>query len=134
MQLAEQLGVAGCVQFLGEQTQDQLRGWMQRAWVFVLPSLEEGLGVVLLEALACGTPCVGSRVGGIPDVVVPGTGLLVPPADELALADAIVQLLQNPTQWQALSTAARQRALDYYSWPIIAAQLMQVFEKVLAGR
>ncbi len=134
MQLAEQLGVAGCVQFLGEQTQDQLRGWMQRAWVFVLPSLEEGLGVVLLEALACGTPCVGSRVGGIPDVVVPGTGLLVPPADELALADAIVQLLQNPTQWQALSTAARQRALDYYSWPIIAVQLMQVFEKVVAGR
>ena len=129
---AEQLGLAGHVQFIGEQTQDQLRAWMQRACVFVLPSLEEGLGVVLLEAMACGTPCVGSRVGGIPDVVVPGTGLLVPPSDADALAQSILQLLQNPEQWLAFSRAARQRVVSGYSWPIVAGQLMQVFERVIA--
>ena len=129
VQQAQQLGLAECVQFTGELTQDQLRDWMQQARVFVLPSLEEGLGVVLLEAMACGTPCVGTRVGGIPDVVVPGTGLLVPPADATALAQSILKLLQNPAQWRAFSLAARQRAQACYSWPVIAGQLMQVFEQ-----
>ncbi len=134
-QHAEKLGLAGYVQFTGEQTQDQLRDWMQRASAFVLPSLEEGLGVVLLEAMACGTPCVGTRVGGIPDVVVPNTGLLVPPADATALAHAILQLLRDPACWHAFSLAARQRAQECYSWPVIAAQLMGVFERAaVAGR
>ena len=130
-QTAVQLGISHRVEFIGEQTQEQLRAWMQRARVFVLPSLEEGLGVVLLEALACGTPCVGSRVGGIPDVITPETGLLVPPADADALAQAISQLLENPARWQTYSRAARQRAVAHYSWPTVAAQLMQVYQRVL---
>ncbi|MDO8969144.1 MAG: glycosyltransferase, partial [Saprospiraceae bacterium] len=65
--------------FVGPQSQTEVKKWMQHAKVFVLPSIEEGQGVVLLEALACGTPCVGSNIGGIPDVIVPEVGRIVNP-------------------------------------------------------
>jgi glycosyltransferase involved in cell wall biosynthesis len=67
--------------------------------IFVLPSLNEGMGRVLVEAMAAGKPVVASRVGGIPDLVHDGeTGYLVPPADAKALSDAILKLLKNPDQ------------------------------------
>jgi glycosyltransferase involved in cell wall biosynthesis len=71
--------------------QDQVRAWLRRARLFVLPSVEEGLGVVLLEAMACGTPVVASRVDGIPEAVTEREGRLVPPADPGALAKAMIQ-------------------------------------------
>lgn len=79
--LADTLGIAQRVVFVGFQSQDQVRAQMQRAKLLVLPSLEEGQGVVLLEALACGTPVVASKIGGIPEVVTEDIGVLVPPAD-----------------------------------------------------
>ena len=70
---------------------------LSHATVFVCPSLYEPLGIVNLEAMACGTAVVASRVGGIPEVVADGqTGLLVPPGDPAALADAINALVQRP--------------------------------------
>ncbi len=72
----------------------ELSAWMAAADVFVLPSRNEGLGLVLLEAMACGTPCVGTRVGGIPEVLdEPACGRLVPPDDAGALAAAIIEVL-----------------------------------------
>ena len=65
--------------------------------MLVLPSLNEGMGRVLVEAMAAGKPVVASRVGGIPDLVRQGeTGYLVPPADEEALANGIKMLLDDP--------------------------------------
>ncbi len=86
--------VNGKVKFLGWR--HDIHELMPVFDIFVLPSLNEGMGRVLVEAMAAGKPVVASRVGGIPDVVQEGqTGYLVPPADEKALADAILRLLKD---------------------------------------
>lgn len=126
--LAGQLGLAEAVDFLGAQPPEAVGRWLARARLFVLPSVEEGLGVVLLEALASGTPCLGSRVGGIPDVVTADVGALVPPADPAALAEAAVGLLSDPAGWQALSRAARRRAETVYSWRRVAGRLLTLYQ------
>ena len=78
--------------------------------VFVLPSLWEGFGLVLVEAMAAGRPVVASAVGPIPEIVVDGvTGLLVPPGDPAALADAVTSLLRDPELASALGRAGRAR-------------------------
>ncbi|MDP3629817.1 MAG: glycosyltransferase [Actinomycetota bacterium] len=82
------------VTLTGRLHQHDLALWMAAADVFVLPSRTEGLGLVLLEAMACGTPCVASRVGGIPEVLdAPACGRLVSPDDAGALAGAIAEVL-----------------------------------------
>jgi glycosyltransferase involved in cell wall biosynthesis len=82
--------------------------------LFVLPSLREGLGSILLDAMDFGLPVVASAVGGIPDIVVDGeTGALVAPADSHALADAILRLYRDAGLRNAMSEAARVRAMDY---------------------
>src|SRR5204863_8391924 len=87
-------GVANIVSFEGFRS--DIPRVMADLDVFVLPSLWEGFGLVLLEAMAAGRPIVASAVGPIPEIVVDGlTGLLVPPGDPEALAEAIVRLLRE---------------------------------------
>jgi glycosyltransferase involved in cell wall biosynthesis len=131
--LARTLGIAPRVRFLGTQSPLQVSEWMRQAQLFVLPSLEEGQGVVLVEALASGTPCVGSNVGGIPDVITPEVGTLVPPRDIDALADAIRQILSNREDWGQLSVQARRRAVEHYSWDVIGKRLMNIYQSVLSA-
>lgn len=130
--LTEQLGIAERVVFLGFQPQDQVRSWMQRAKVLVLPSLEEGQGVVLLEALACGTPVVASQVGGISQVVTEEVGILVPPANSMLLAKAIYNILSAPNYWAELSSNARERVVRHYDWGFIADLYIEIY-KTLTG-
>jgi glycosyltransferase involved in cell wall biosynthesis len=129
--LTRTFGVESQVTFVGAQTPEQIQAWMGRASVFVLPSLEEGLGVVLLEALASGTPCVASRVGGIPDVVTPDTGELVPPGDPVALSDALVRVLADPVRRAELSRNARRRALELFDWQTIATRLSDIYRAAI---
>ena len=107
MGLAQELGILDSVTFLGFQPQEEVRAWMQRTKLLVLPSLEEGLGVVLLEALACGTPVVASHVDGIPEVITPEVGVLVQPADTAALGTAIQSVLENQRYLGGHQLAAR---------------------------
>lgn len=125
---ARELGISQRVEFVGWQPRDSIRDWMQRARLLVLPSLEEGLGVVLLEALACGTPIIGSDVGGIPDVVVPEVGILVPPADPVRLAEAADHLLSDQARWRQMSQQARQRVEACYAWPKIAGRFVEMYK------
>lgn len=118
------------VAFIGSQPSDTVRKWMQRAKIFVLPSIEEGLGVVLIEALACGTPIVASDVGGIPDVVTPDVGLLVPPASSELLAKAIDQLLRDDQLHARMSKNSRQRAEKYFDSNQIATKLITIYREV----
>lgn len=97
--LAAGLGIAGAVEFAGFLAQAEVAGLMRRARLFVLPSHEEGQGVVLLEAMASGTPVIASDVGGIPEVVQLGTGCLTPPGDVQALAGQMVRLLADGAEW-----------------------------------
>jgi glycosyltransferase involved in cell wall biosynthesis len=123
------------VEFVGFQSQAVVSEWMRQARLFVLPSLEEGQGVVLLEALASGTPVVASDVDGIRDVVVPVVGMRVPPADPAALALALAQLLSSDAAtWQRMSQAARRRAVEIYDWDKIAARFVEIYEKMMASR
>ncbi|HHY89218.1 MAG TPA: glycosyltransferase family 4 protein [Chloroflexi bacterium] len=128
--LVEQLGLQEKVTFAGTLPQEEVSAWMRRAQIFVLPSLEEGQGVVVLEALASGTPCVGSRAGGISDSITPDVGLLVPPGDSQALAGAMLEILTDREKRLAMSAAARRRAQDVYDWDKIAARIEQVYRQV----
>lgn len=127
----QSLNIASRVVFLGFQSQDQVRALMQQSKLLVLPSTEEAQGVVLLEALACGTPIVASRVGGIPEVVTPEVGILVPCADTGALTDAILAALSNSERWLSMSHEARLRAEKMYSWEKVASQVLAVYEETL---
>ncbi len=126
-----ELGLNDRIQFLGVRSPADVRLWMRKAKLFVLPSLEEGLGVVLLEALACGTPCVGSQVGGIPDVIRPEVGQLTPPGEPDQLADTIIGLLKDEARWEEM----HQRACDYvtsrFSWQKITSDLLVMYRDLM---
>ena len=129
---AQDLGLAQAVTFTGALSQAEVRRWMQRARLSVLPSIEEGLGVVLLELLACGTPVVASRVGGIPDVVTPAVGRLVPPGDPAQLAEAICALLGDLPAWAEMSGRARGHIVAEYDWERIAGRHIALYRSMLA--
>jgi alpha-maltose-1-phosphate synthase len=106
---------------------------LTHAAVFVCPSVYEPLGIVNLEAMACGTAVVGSRVGGIPEVVADGvTGLLVPPDDPASLAIALNELLRDPDRAVAMGQAGRERAVKEFSWETVAAQTVGLYAELVA--
>jgi starch synthase len=101
---------------------------LSHATVFVCPSEYEPLGIVNLEAMACGSAVVASAVGGIPEVVADGeTGLLVPAGDEAAFASAINALIRDPARAAMFGTRGRQRAVVEFSWDRIAAQTAELY-------
>jgi starch synthase len=108
------------------------------ATVFACPSIYEPLGIVNLEAMACGTPVVASAVGGIPEVVVDGeTGILVPysvdaAADlERGLADGINALCGDPDRARAMGEAGRRRAVEKFGWDAIARQTVELYRSLV---
>jgi starch synthase len=108
---------------------------LTHATVFACPSLYEPLGIVNLEAMACGTAVVASRTGGIPEVVADGvTGLLVPPGDEVGLAAALNELIRDPARAQSMGQAGRERAVAEFSWASVAAQTAELYAKVIKSR
>lgn len=103
---------------------------LSSASVFVCPSLAEGLGIAFIEAQACGVPVVGTRVGGIPDVVEDGvSGILVPPRSSETLAKAITLLLKDSNLAGRLKVKAQSR-LDRYLWPKIVGQFADLYKKL----
>jgi alpha-maltose-1-phosphate synthase len=104
---------------------------LSHATVFACPSLYEPLGIVNLEAMACGTAVVASAVGGIPEVVNDGeTGLLVPPDDPDALAGALNVLIGDPVRAAALGQAGRERAVAEFGWQAVAAQTVDLYAEL----
>jgi alpha-maltose-1-phosphate synthase len=104
---------------------------LTHALAFVCPSLYEPLGIVNLEAMACETAVVASRVGGIPEVVEGSvTGLLVPPDDPASLADALNMLLRDPERAAAMGEAGRERAVAEFSWEAIAEQTAELYAEL----
>lgn len=107
---------------------------LTHAAVFACPSVYEPLGIVNLEAMACGTAVVASRVGGIPEVVEHGeTGLLVPLQDdfEAGLAAALDSVLADPGTARRMGEAGRRRAVDEFGWDAVARRTVRLYEEVL---
>jgi glycosyltransferase involved in cell wall biosynthesis len=127
---AQQAGVSENIHFLG------LRGDVPDLLVatdlFVLPSLWEGLSLALLEAMAAAKPIVATAVSGTTQAMVPGvTGLVVPSRDSMALAEAILQVLSNPSQAQAMGQAARRHVTLNYSAQKQAEEHLALYHRLL---
>jgi glycosyltransferase involved in cell wall biosynthesis len=124
------LNLENKVFFVGAKAHEQIPLWMNACDVFVLPSLMESFGVVLLEAMACGKPVVGSFVGGVPEVVTKrDLGILVKPADSVALAHGILSALERV--W---NTDIILEYVERFSWSNLADNIVNVYEDVLNGR
>ena len=109
--LADRLQLGNTVRWLGDVTRTQLAEEYRRAGVFCLPSVQEGFGIVLLEAMAAGTPIVAARAGAIPEVAP--HAVLVEPDQVEALADGIRQLYRSPALAAAQATAGAQWGLQF---------------------
>jgi glycosyltransferase involved in cell wall biosynthesis len=127
---AARLGLSERVHFAGFR--DDLPALLARWDLLVLPSLWEGFGLVLLEAMAAGRPVVASRVGPIPEVVVHGeTGLLVPPGQPAALAAALLELLEHPDLAARLGEAGQRRAAERFGLDRMVAETEALYDELL---
>jgi len=130
-ELVQRLGVTESVVFVGRRSHDQMPQIVAAADVLVLPSLNEGLPRVILEAMATGLPVVATSVGGIPELVTDGrTGLLVRPGDEGALADAVCRVLADPDVAKAWGRAGRDVAEREYEREANLRRYAQMVESV----
>jgi glycosyltransferase involved in cell wall biosynthesis len=111
--LALELDVGSAVEFAGPLDAEGVRARLAQASLFVMPSRSEGLPLALLEALAAGVPVVAARVGGVPEILRNGSGIMVPPEDPESLAGAICDLLMDAAQRAALALAGQRRAADF---------------------
>ncbi|NEX60369.1 glycosyltransferase family 4 protein [Noviherbaspirillum galbum] len=133
MGLAESLGVTDAVTFTGQRQREQLRYYYSAANVFVTTPWYEPFGITPLEAMACGTPVVGTAVGGIKTTVVDGeTGYLVPPNAPDALAERLAWLHRHPHLAQRMGWSGMRRAYQHFTWNTVASRLADVYERTLA--
>ncbi|MGZ3336012.1 MAG: glycosyltransferase [Isosphaeraceae bacterium] len=122
------------VNFVGRRGRDQLRYYYSAADLFVTTPWYEPFGITPVEAMACGTPVVGSNVGGIKFTVRDGeNGYLVPPNDPEALAERIAHLYQNPKLLSVLSRQAVRRANDLFTWQRVTGAVADLYEEVLSA-
>jgi glycosyltransferase involved in cell wall biosynthesis len=136
--LSAELGVAGCVHFLGEADDAQLAREYRQAHLFVLPSLrdregahEETQGVVIQEAQACGKIVVATRTGGIPECVEDGvSAFLVPDRDAAALAQAIARVAATPARWDEWQRAGRRWVEEKFSIGRIGDRLWRLYNEL----
>lgn len=107
--------------------------YYQRATIYVTPTRYETFAYTILEAMACGVPVIASCTGAIPELVDDGiTGLLVPPGDSQALADAITALLDDPARRERMGQRAREKAVAEYSVDKIMAKMLDFYQRALS--
>lgn len=132
--LASRLGVADRVRLLGSVPAQEMPGWYRWADVVACTPAYEPFGITPLEAMACGTPVVAYRVGGLQDTVVDGkTGVLVQPGDVRALSAAFSGLLGDDKRLAAFGHAARKRVERHYPWPRIAERVEKIYTQAIAA-
>jgi glycosyltransferase involved in cell wall biosynthesis len=109
--LSRRLGMQDAVEFLGYVNDDTMTQALRSCTLFALPSGKEGFGLVFIEAMACGRPCLGARAGGIPEVITPESGVLVAYGDVPGIAAACIDALQR--EWDENAILARARKFAY---------------------
>lgn len=129
--IARESGVEEKVTFVGRKTRDMLKYFYNAADVFISTPWYEPFGITPLEAMACGTPVIGSNVGGIKFSVADGeTGFLVPPNDPKALAEKVALLLNNSEVHTYMKKAAIDRVNEYFTWQKVAYQVSNLYKKI----
>lgn len=129
--IARELGIAEKVTFVPYAR--EFTKSLEAMDIFCLPSLQQGLGTIMLEAMALGRPVIASNVGGVTAIVRDGqTGLTVPPGDSQALARRILELIDNPARAQALGTAARELVAHEYNVDRMVLQTAELYHEISA--
>jgi len=131
--IAEEEGVAKLVTFVGRRGRESLKYYYSAADIFVTTPWYEPFGITPVESMACGTPVIGTNVGGIKFTVRDDeTGYLVRPKDPDALAERLAHLYEHPKLMSVLSRQAVRRANDLFTWHQVATSMAAVYEEVLA--
>jgi glycosyltransferase involved in cell wall biosynthesis len=131
VRMSSELSITDRVTFQGPVAHDELPHWYRAADVGVFPSIaDEAFGITIAEAMSCGKPVIASYIGGIPEVVGnEGTcGLLVPPGDVPALADAMRELALDPSRRASMGGAGRQRIESQFSWNAAGQRLLKALD------
>jgi len=134
------LGLQDHVRFLGALPQARLPEYYRRATIFVAPFVEaasgdqEGLGLVVAEAMACGCPVIVGDVQAVRDLVNDQTGLIVYSSNHSVLAQAIITLLNDPLQRVILGGAGRRHVEQHFSWDAVSSQYGDLLLGIIAGR
>lgn len=132
---AAALGIQDRVVFEGRVNHDRVPAFYRQADLFVLSSFDEGVPVVLMEAMAMEVPCVATQVAGIPELIRNGLdGLLVAPSDEDGLARAILQLFRDPDLRRRLSHSGRQRIIELFNLRRNCEELASIFRRRIPQR
>jgi glycosyltransferase involved in cell wall biosynthesis len=121
--------------FLGPVGTAELPALFAQSTVFAMPTLQEPFGLAYLDAMACGLPCVGTRIEAVPEIVREGeTGLLVPPGEPVALAAALERLLADPARARAMGARGRARVFAGGLWQHVATRLERALDDAFASR
>jgi glycosyltransferase involved in cell wall biosynthesis len=131
--IARDLGISSSVEFLRERT--DVLDLLQRAWGFVLPSRWEGMPNALLEAMACGLPCVATRVSGSEDIIDDGVnGLLVEPKSPPAMAEALNRIIHDVELATRLGAHGREKAVHTFGLQNVVQECETLYRRLLAER
>lgn len=126
---AEHMGVAEAVTFTGTVTDEELETFYRTCSVFAMPSKNEGFGLVYVEAMAYGKPCIGGNQDAAKEIIVNGeTGILVDPDDESQLAQALIKLLSDRTLAEALGTAGFRRYEEIFTFDDFKARILMAMD------
>lgn len=126
-----ELGIRDSTYFLGEVSEDELIDYYRQAELFVLASLQEGLGIVVLESMACGTPVVSTRCGGPEEIITQGyDGYLVENNNIEDLADAICRLLSDDVLRRSMGKRAREKIRQNYSVEKISSKFSRIYRQI----
>jgi glycosyltransferase involved in cell wall biosynthesis len=132
--IAQQLGVADLIDFVGYKSQTEVREYLQQTDIFVLPSFAEGVPVVLMEAMAAGVPVVTTRIAGVPELVEQGeSGWLVPPGDVEALVDGLSQLIESPALRNQYGKAGHAKVAAEFNIITEARKLGDIFRQEVSS-
>jgi glycosyltransferase involved in cell wall biosynthesis len=128
-QMTADLGLEGTVTFHGMKSKPEVAEFMRQCDIFVLPSVWETAGVVLIEAMSSGKPVIAARVGGVPEMIDKRAGLLVPPENVAALTEALDYMLDHYQEYSSEEIARYAR--ERYSYEVVGKTLDDVYRRII---
>lgn len=131
---AARLGIGNQIRFHPYLPHEDMPAHYRRAFAFLAPTRAESFGIALAEAMACGVPVISTRAGAVPELIDDGVnGILVPVNDPLALAEAALELLDDPQKAEEMGRAGRRRVEQDFAWDVIMPSWEELLERLAGG-